>query len=243
MTKEIVCDTKSKSIQSVFGESKYWINSILLKGLFMIPKMDLHIHTTFSDGRCTMQEVVKTAEERGLEYIAFTDHAFSNNIFTIDENTIEEYINEANRIKGKSSIKILTGLEAEIPTIDKVMKYREQLDLLLISNHGPVRGTFRNAITNLIKDHPIDIIAHPWYINDTDWDKIIDAALERDVAIELNSFRKVPEPHIIEHIAKRGVKFSIGSDAHSKREIGMVKWAYDILEKLGLGKESLIKLP
>ncbi|MDY6856969.1 MAG: PHP domain-containing protein [Thermodesulfobacteriota bacterium] len=208
----------------------------------MIPKMDLHIHTIFSDGKCTMQEVVKIAEERGLEYIAFTDHAFSNNIFTIDENTIEEYIHEANRIKEKSTIKILTGLEAEIPTIDKVMKYRDQLDLLLISNHGPVRGTFRDAITNLIKDHTIDIIAHPWYINDTDWDEIINAALERDVAIELNSFRKVPEKNIVERIAKGGVKLSISSDAHFKREIGMVQWAYDILDELDLGKESLIKL-
>ncbi len=72
--------------------------------------------------------------------------------------------------------------------------------MLLVSNHGPVKGTFYSAIVSLIKDHTIDIIAHPWYINETDWDKIVEAALERDVAIELNSFRKVPEASIIECI-------------------------------------------
>jgi len=209
----------------------------------MIPQMDLHIHTTFSDGKCTMREVVKIAEERGMEYIAFTDHAFNEDRFCIDEDTIDDYIYEANLIKKESSLKILIGLEAEIPTIDRVVRYRDKLDLLLISNHGKVRTTFHSAIISLIKDHTIDIIAHPWYINEADWDKIIDAALERDVAIELNSFRKVPEASIIEHIAKRGGKFSIGSDAHFEREIGKVKWAYQMLKKLGLGTESLIKLP
>jgi len=209
----------------------------------MIPKMDLHIHTTFSDGKCTMREVVKVAEERGMEYIAFTDHAFSKDAPAIDEDTINEYIHEANLIKEESSIKVFIGLEAEIPTIDRVMKYRDRIDLLLISNHGPVKGTFCSAIIRLIKDHAIDIIAHPWYIKEADWDSIIDAALEQNVAVELNSFRKVPEAPIIQYIAGRGLKFSIGSDAHFKREIGTVNWGYKMLEKLGMGPEHLIRLP
>ena len=209
----------------------------------MIPKMDLHIHTTFSDGKCTMREVAKIAEARGMEYIAFTDHAYNKDNFGLDEETIEEYIHEASVIKKESPIKILVGLEAEIPTIDKVMKYRDRFDLILISNHGPVRTTFRTAIISLMKNHAIDVIAHPWYINEADWDDIIDVALERDVAIELNSFRKVPEESIIKHIAKRGVKFSVGSDAHFEREIGKVTWAYEMLESLGIGEESLIKFP
>ncbi|MFH1623721.1 MAG: PHP domain-containing protein [Pseudomonadota bacterium] len=209
----------------------------------MFPRMDLHIHTTFSDGTCTMREIVKIAEERGMEHIAFTDHAFNEDSFGLDESTIDEYIHEANSIKKESSVKILVGLEAEIPTIDRVMKYRDSLDLLLISNHGPVRGTFHSAIINVVKSHRIDIIAHPWYINEVDWDKIIEAVLEHDVAIELNSFRKVPEVSIIGHIGASGVRFSIGSDAHFRSEVGRVDWAYKTLEELGLGAESLIRLP
>lgn len=209
----------------------------------MIPKVDLHIHTTFSDGRCTMREVVKIAGERGVECIAFTDHAFNMDNFGVNEDTIDEYIHEANMVKKESSIKVLIGLEAEIPTIDKVMRYRDRLDLILISNHGPVRTTFYSAIVSIIKNYTIDVIAHPWYINDADWDKLIDLALERDVAVELNSFRKVPEAPIVEHIARRGLKFSVGSDAHFKSEIGKVGWAYKMLDNLGLGPESLIRLP
>ena len=209
----------------------------------MIPKIDLHIHTTFSDGKCTMREVVKIAQDRGVECIAFTDHAFNMDCFGVDEDTIDEYIHEANQVKEESSIKVLLGLEAEIPTIDKVMRYRDKLDLLLISNHGPVRTTFHSAIVNIMKDYNINIIAHPWYINEADWDKVIDVALEHDVAIELNSFRKVPEASIIKHIAGRGLRFSVGSDAHFQSEIGKVEWAYGMLEELGLGAESLIRLP
>ena len=210
---------------------------------FMIPRVDLHIHTTFSDGKCTMPEVVEIAEEKGMEYIAFTDHAFNEDRFGLDESKIDQYIYEANLIKENSPVKILVGLEAEISSIDRAMRYRDRLDLMLLSNHGQVRTTFKSAIISLIENHTIDIIAHPWYINDADWDEVIEVALERDVAIELNNFRKVPKPYIIERMAKRGLRFSIGSDAHFRSEIGRVGWAYEMLEKLGLGAESLIKLP
>jgi|GEM_PF-3488567 len=206
----------------------------------VIPRMDLHIHTTYSDGQSSMRDVAKIAQKKNINYIAFTDHAFSNGSDGIDEDTINMYIEEAEKVKIESSVNVFVGVEAEIATIKKVMKYRDMLDLVLISNHGPVRGTFCSAILGIMNDYPVDIIAHPWYIKNSDWDKISDAAINNDVAIELNCFRKVPEFSVIKKIASRGVKFSVGSDAHFEREIGEISWAYDILKMLDIGSESMI---
>lgn len=206
----------------------------------MIPLIDLHIHSTFSDGKCHPKQIISLAWQKGLHCLAFTDHAFNTEL-SLNEDTIENYLDEISLLKESSPLKILTGIEAELASLEKAIKYRDRLDLILLSNHGPVNGGLFGSIFEAIADYPVDIIAHPWYFSNSSWDKLIQASLDYSVAIELNGFRKAPKAELIKKAALSGVLFSIGSDAHFENEIGETQWAYKVMQEIGLDKSSIIK--
>ncbi len=65
-------------------------------------------------------------------------------------------------------------------------------------------------------------------------------AVNRNIAFEINTQRYVPEPKVIEYAGRKGVKFTIGSDAHNNKRIGDVEWGYNMLRKLGIDEDSII---
>src|SRR6476620_8496931 len=124
---------------------------------------DLHCHTTLSDGRQTLEQMVSAAQGRGLEYLAVTDHSASHGFgdhVTPEalEARIEEVAALTDRLEGK--IRILAGTESNIlpdGSLDYPDELLERLDWVI----GSVHTSFamdESAMT----ERMIAAVEHPW---------------------------------------------------------------------------------
>jgi len=100
---------------------------------------DYHMHTKFSDGLCTIEEMVKVAKEKGLEEIAITDHGFFNKYFPLLRKEIPVVKREIEILQKKYDIKILFGVEANLISragdIDIKEEDKEFFDIILLGFH------------------------------------------------------------------------------------------------------------
>ncbi len=194
---------------------------------------DLHMHTTASDGRATLEEMVAAAKKRGLKYIAITDHSKRLTVaHGLDAERLcvqAEEIDELNgRVKG---IKVLKGIEVDIledGSLDLADDVLGRLDLVIGAVHSRF-GLSRRRQTDRIRramDHPyFPVLAHPSgrllqerAAYDVDLPQIIRHARERGCFMELDSQpNRLDLTDVYCHMAKEeGVLVSIDSDAHGE---------------------------
>ena len=165
-------------------------------------KAELHSHTTASDGKMSIEESAALAKARGFHTLAITDHSQSSAIaggLKPDRlYTHMKAIREAN--KKIDGITLLAGSEVDI-LIDGTLDYDDellaQLDVVVASPHAGLRAKPKQATKRLLKAiaHPmVHIIGHPTgrLIEkrpgiEPDMNELIAAAIEHDVALEINS--------------------------------------------------------
>jgi len=141
---------------------------------------DLHIHSAFSSGESTLEEIVKTAKEFGYKGIGFISYPLKKE----EEDLLKA---EINRVSKEYNFEIYIGFEATNKMeLKKLLNRRRELDLLLVRG-----GTnFMNRIA--VENRGVDILTHPDYerkdcgINHV----LARLAKENEVAIEIN-FREV----------------------------------------------------
>jgi histidinol phosphatase-like PHP family hydrolase len=165
---------------------------------------DLHTHTNYSDGRASVEEMVEGAASLGYDYIALTDHSPSARIARgLDLDRLEEKIEEIERVRkqrGRRKPQILLGAEVDI-LADGRLDYPEEilarLDVVVAAVHSSFRQSRDRMTKRLLKaiSNPyVHIIAHPLarLIGsrepvEFDFERIVEAAVEAGVALELNS--------------------------------------------------------
>lgn len=90
-------------------------------------KVDLHIHSTFSDGNNSPEDIVLSAIEKGLKKIGFSDHSFTHfdQSYCISKNNIDNYIDCINKLKTKylDKIEIALGIEQDYYSEEKTDRY------------------------------------------------------------------------------------------------------------------------
>lgn len=195
-------------------------------------KGDLHMHSIFSDGSASMIDMARAAKEKGLEYIAFTDHASGMGMVKgIKEKNIKKYLSEIQKTRDTvPGIHILAGAEVDI-LADGSLYLPEgtlvQLDIVIASIHQNFRQSRREATKRLVRvlEHPcVHIIGHPTAriigqreAVDLDIDTILRAAKKHGKALELNasSDRLDLNDIHLKRAKELGVMISIDSDAHS----------------------------
>ncbi len=204
-------------------------------------KGDVHMHTTESDGRESLESMVAASQARGLQYIAITDHTQSLAMTNgLDE---ERTYAAARHIRAYSAtltgFTVLAGIECDIladGTLDLADDCLASLDLVVASVHSAMQQDEAEMTMRVIKaiEHPsVDIIGHltgrmllrrePSRVN---VEKVIDAAAANGVAIEINS-----QPYRLDlsdshaRLARdRGVKIVVNSDAHEIAALGYTRW-------------------
>lgn len=195
-------------------------------------KVDMHLHTSKSDGRDSLQNMVEAAESKGLDLIAITDHGPGHGSGITEQQALETK-KEAERLQPNYRVKILAGIEAEIlPTGEVLLESREGLDIVLASFHGaPSEEVYYRAVLRAVTDPKVDVLAHhAWMaglfapIAQYD-DELVELMATHDVAIELNSKHALPSWDFLQKCKDRGVKYTIGSDAHKVADVGSVAWA------------------
>lgn len=165
-------------------------------------KAELHAHTTASDGSMSIQQLAAGAEARGYHTIAVTDHSRSSAIangLSVERLLAHiEAVHEAN--KGTKGITILAGSEVDILAdgrLDYPDDILEKLDVVVASPHSSLSQAPEIATARLIsaiRNPNVHILGHPTgrLINrraglSPDMAKVIAAAKEHDVALEINA--------------------------------------------------------
>jgi DNA polymerase (family X) len=218
---------------------------------------DLHMHTTATDGRDDLETMVRAARQRGLEYIAITDHTKSLAMANgLDE---ERALAAAAAIRKLSAalegFTVLAGVECDI-LADGAMDLADDclaaLDIVVASVHSALQQDEAEMTARLIKaiEHPsVDVLGHATgrlllrrEASRMDIEKVIDAARANGVAIEINS-----QPHRLDlsdshaRLARdRGVKLLIDSDAHDATALGYTRWGTITARRAWLSKDDVL---
>jgi len=196
-------------------------------------KSDLHMHSTYSDGKLSMLDMAREAIKRGLKVITFTDHSVSLGVangLSIERHKQQEA--EIRKIQKQlgDEILILHGSEVEIKadgSLDYPDEFLASLDLVVASLHSSLRQP-REKVTqrllNAIRNPHVDIIGHPTGREipdregaDLDMDAIFQAAAESGVALEINAHpsRLDLDDAFARRAKDLGVLISINTDAHA----------------------------
>jgi DNA polymerase (family 10) len=220
-------------------------------------KGDLHMHTTESDGRESLETMVAAAKARGLEYIAITDHSQSLSMANgLDENrTLANADKIRSYAKTQKGIAVLAGIECDIladGSMDLADDCLASLDIVVASIHSALTQDERDMTARVIKaiEHPsVDIIGHLTARmllrrdgTKVNVEKVIDAAKANGVALEINS-----QPHRLDlcdshaRLARdRGVKLIVDSDAHEIDALDYARWGVLTARRAWLTKDDVI---
>lgn len=206
-------------------------------------KGDLHMHTTWSDGKASIQEMAESAIELGYEYIAITDHSPSSTIANgLSIERLKEKQKELIAVNKKmKGISILMGSEVDITTdgtLDYPDEVLKELDVVIASVHSGFkmdRDTITKRILTALENPYVHALGHPTgrLINqrdpyDVDIDLLIKAALKHDKALEVNSsYQRLDLKDLhVKKAVEAGVKIIISTDAH--RPEGLLQMRYGI---------------
>jgi putative hydrolase len=225
----------------------------------MTRKFDLHTHTTYSDGHGVPIAMVESAESKGLEAVAITDHGPELGV-GIRREMIPRMIEDVNLAKNGAKTKVLVGLEANAVNdsgdIDIDESIIKKLDILVVGIHYVTRESnpeemarsYLQRATKVVEKNRFDVLAHPFslyhdllpYLSREDIEDFVKLVAERQVAMEINVKYKAPGTDFLQLCLKEGVKLSVGTDSHSPADVGKVDWAYATLAKVGAKNEDLV---
>ncbi len=200
--------------------------------------IDLHTHSTFSDGELIPSELVRRAFVRGYKAIAITDHADFTNI-----EHILSCLKNIKSIEEDYEIRVFTGVElTHVPPgkIEKLVTKARTLGAEIIVVHGetivePVpEGTNHTAVTL-----DIDILAHPGLITEED----VELARENEISLEITSRRghNRTNGHVARLAMEKGASLIVNTDSHAPEDLITDDMALKVAIGAGLDEKSARK--
>ena len=207
-------------------------------------KGDLQMHTLWSDGSASIQEMAEAGEDRGYEYIAITDHSKGLKIAGgINEEQLEQQgseiasVNASLEVAGRS-IRVLRSIEVNLsPTgeVDMSVSSLNKLDLVLGCFHSSLRkkddqteryvAALRNPAIHIL-GHPRGRIYNFRLGLSADWAKVFAVAAELDKAVEIDSYpdRQDLSLDLIKLARKAGCRVSLGTDSHGESQLAFIEF-------------------
>lgn len=218
---------------------------------------DLHMHTVASDGKNSILEMAEAARQRGLKYIAITDHSKSTYVANgLDEKRLLQHIKAIDRVNGDlEGIRVLKGLECDIRQEGKLDIDDEvlaQLDVVLISIHSHMNMTKEEMTERVIKafenphahifSHPTGRLLKRREAYALDMERIMEAAKHYKVAMELDAFPTRLDLNDIHcRMAKeRGLKLTIDTDSHMREHLDNITFGIDVARRGWLEKDDVL---
>lgn len=203
---------------------------------------DLHMHTTATDGKASIEEMANGARERGLEFICITDHskrvAMANGL---DGKRLKAQWKKIDKINAaaEDDFLILKGIECDIlenGKMDLTNKVLELADFVIASVHygqTQSRQKITDRIVGAIKNPHVSMIAHPTgrLLNkrepyEVDLDAVFQAAKEHKKLLELNAHPvrlDLSDVYLLK-AKTHGIPIVINTDAHNVRGLDDMKY-------------------
>ena len=212
---------------------------------------DLQMHSTWSDGSATLEEMARGARERGHEYIAVTDHSVSVRVANgLSEERFRKQWKEIERLNGElAPFRILKAVEVEIRSdgsLDFEKKFLDEFDLVGASLHQSFRQDAVKLTERAVRalSHPsVDFLCHPTNRligrregNPIDLDAVIRTAKDNGKWLEVDG---QPDRLDLDEVWARktkdeGVPIVIDSDAHAVGELDNVGYGVTIARRAWL---------
>ena len=195
---------------------------------------DLHCHTTWSDGRASVAEMGRAAQERGYDYVAICDHTPA--VGAVRGLTPDDVRRQAEEIAAANELlapfRVLRGIECDIlpdGRLDLPDDVLAELDWVQASVHGGQRMPRREMtkrVEEALRNPHVRCLSHPTGRligrrpeNALDLDHIYGVALEEGVALEVNGLapRLDLSGEHVRRALRAGVRIVCSTDAHSTR--------------------------
>jgi len=218
---------------------------------------DMHVHSDWSDGVNTIEEMVAAAKARGYEYVVLSDHSGSERIANgMDGKRLLKQMEEVAKIRKKlKGITLLHGSEVSIKAdgeLDFSDDMLKRLDVVSVSIHSRFRSTreeMTERVLRALDNEYVKVFNHPTgrLINERppyeiDMDKIIERCADRKIALEINSFPSRLD--INDQYAKKaieaGVKLTISTDSHSVDHLRFVEYGVSVARRGWCEKKDVI---
>ena len=218
---------------------------------------DLHCHTDWSDGRLSLEALVRAAKARGYEYVAVADHSRSSTVANgLDARRLEEQLVAIEAVRGKvKGITILAGSEVDIRadgTLDFPDELLARLDVVVVSVHSRFtqdERTMTERIVRALRNPHVRILGHatgrllgerdPYAV---DLDAVFAAAREAGVAVEINASPQrldVKDGHA-RRARELGVTLAINTDTHAEPHLDYMRLGVGTARRAWLGPDAIL---
>ncbi len=218
----------------------------------------LHNHSTWSDGKASIEGMARAAMERGLKVLAISDHSSGLGVTQgVDAEALARQREEIDALQAElgEGIRLLQGVEVEIKadgSLDLDDETLAGLDIVVASMHVSLRQD-REQVTRrmlaAIGNPNVDIIGHPTgrllgkrEPADLDMDAIFEAAAEAGLALELNANpRRLDLSDVyLRRAARMGIPISINTDAHRPEHFDFLEYGLATARRGWVEPESVI---
>ena len=217
---------------------------------------DLHIHTKWSDGTATIEEMAEKARSMGLGYIAVTDHTKSLGIARgLDEARLREQVKEIEQLnRGLEGFTVLTGTEVDVKadgSLDLPDSVLKDLDFVIASIHSGFKSDVEKMTNRLIaamNNEYVDAVGHPtgriiqkrnpYELN---LERVFEAAAGQKVMMEINAF---PDRLDLSNVNSRaamqaGCVMEIGTDSHAANQLDFLPLGVSVARRGWLEAEDV----
>lgn len=220
-------------------------------------KCDLQMHSNYSDGANTVEQMALQCKKLGLKYMAVTDHIGQLAIAgAMNPKQVLKQRKEIDKLNSKlKDFTVLQGAEVDIKldgslaADNKVLKH---LDFVVGSIHTGLRRTKDEQTKRIIKAVEsgfVNVIGHPTgrLINaregyELDWEKVFESAKKNNVALEINAYptRMDLTDSIARSAKDAGVMLSIGTDSHSVEQLKNIELGVFIARRAWCEHKNII---
>jgi len=218
---------------------------------------DLQMHSTWSDGKQSLEEMLEACAARGYEYFAITDHSKALAMTGgMDARKLRAQWEEIAEVAVRhDEIRLLKGMEVDIlrdGRLDLEDELLAELDIVLISVHSffdlaPAEQTER--ILRAVRHPEVNVLAHPTgrLVNrrepmQFDLDEVLRCAAERRVVVELNAHPDrldLKDTHLM-RAKELGLDVVISTDAHRAADLDLMRFGVDQARRAWLTADDVI---
>ncbi|HXK05115.1 MAG TPA: DNA polymerase/3'-5' exonuclease PolX [Verrucomicrobiae bacterium] len=218
---------------------------------------DIHMHTTETDGRASLEEMAAAARERGYEYVAITDHskalAMANGL---DEKRVVEFAQRVREVNRNGlGIRVFSGIECDIlkdGAMDLANDALAELDLVIGSVHSHMNldaAEMTDRLLRALECPSLRVLGHPTgrllLQRDPfqfDFERIVNEAVRRGVWLEINASPERLDLHgaLIRTAKSKGARFTIATDAHHPKHLASMRYGVLTARRGWLGPADIM---
>ncbi len=215
---------------------------------------DLHVHSNYSDGFASLEEIAQEAQNFNYKYVGVCDHSQGLKIAGgLSSKEVYRKIESIRKINLKSKVRLLCGVEVDIDSQGR-LDYPDSLlkgfDIVIAAIHTGFKQSSSQLTKRIIsacKNKYVHIIAHPtgrlWGVREPyAVEEILKVAKDYKVALEINCYPQRLDLNDLGAMQakNKGVKLSLGSDSHHLDQFKAIELGLSVARRGWLEKEDLL---